>query len=86
MSEAATPPDDIATLAKGGRTNFIGFWLRLAARIPFLFIAGRVYGAEALGRMAYAILIIEFAAQIATALELTLSALFARVEAEKIKS
>jgi O-antigen/teichoic acid export membrane protein len=67
LSEAsATPPDDIAALAKGGRTNFIGFWLRLAARIPFLFIAGRIYGAEALGRMAYAILIIEFAAQIAT--------------------
>jgi O-antigen/teichoic acid export membrane protein len=66
LSAANTPPDDIATLAKGGRTNFIGFWLRLAARIPFLFIAGRVYGPDALGRMAYAILIVEFAAQIAT--------------------
>jgi O-antigen/teichoic acid export membrane protein len=63
---AAPPPDDIAALAKGGRTNFFGFWLRLAARIPFLFIAGRVYGPEELGRMAYAILIVEFAAQIAT--------------------
>jgi len=31
---------DIAALAKGGRTNFFGFLLRLAARIPFLFIAG----------------------------------------------
>jgi O-antigen/teichoic acid export membrane protein len=64
-----TPPgagEDIAALAKGGRTNFFGFLLRLAARLPFLFIAGRIYGAEALGRFAYAVLVVEFAAQIAT--------------------
>lgn len=58
--------DDIAALAKGGRTNVFGFLLRLAARIPFLFIAGRLYGAEALGRFAYAILIVELIAQLAT--------------------
>ncbi len=58
--------EDIAALAKGGRTNVFGFLLRLAARLPFLFIAGRIYGAEALGRFAYAILIVEFAAQLAT--------------------
>ncbi len=28
---------DIQALAKGGRTNFFGFLLRLAARLPFLF-------------------------------------------------
>ena len=44
---------DIAALARGGRTNIFGFLLRLAARLPFLFIAGRVYGAEALGRFAF---------------------------------
>ena len=58
--------EDIAALAKGGRTNIFGFLLRLAARLPFLFIAGRMYGPEALGRFAYAILIVEFAAQLAT--------------------
>jgi O-antigen/teichoic acid export membrane protein len=58
--------NDIAQLAQGGRTNVIGFLLRLAGRIPFLIIGGRMYGAVALGRMAYAVLIIEFAAQIAT--------------------
>jgi O-antigen/teichoic acid export membrane protein len=68
---AATSPNveadkDIAALAKGGRTNFFGFLLRLAARLPFLFVAGRYYGPEALGRFAYAILIVEFAAQLAT--------------------
>jgi len=58
--------DDIKALAKGGRTNFFGFLLRLAARLPFLFIAGRWYGAEALGRFAYAVIIVEFAATLAT--------------------
>jgi len=62
----ATGPGDIAALAKGGRTNFFGFLLRLAARLPFLFIAGRWYGADALGRFAYATIIVEFAGQLAT--------------------
>ena len=66
MSAAAPGNEDLAALAKGGRTNFLGFLLRLAARLPFLFVAGRIYGAEALGRFAYAILVVEFAAQIAT--------------------
>jgi O-antigen/teichoic acid export membrane protein len=57
---------DLAALARGGRINFFGFVLRLLARLPFLFIAGRMYGAEQLGRFAYAVLILEFAAQLAT--------------------
>ncbi|WP_420822788.1 lipopolysaccharide biosynthesis protein [Sphingomonas mesophila] len=57
---------DLAALARGGRINFFGFLLRLLARLPFLFIAGRMYGPEALGRFAYAVLIVEFAAQLAT--------------------
>jgi O-antigen/teichoic acid export membrane protein len=67
LTEVAAPPSaDLAALARGGRINFVGFVLRLAARLPFLFIAGRVYGAAALGRFAYAILVVEFAAQLAT--------------------
>jgi O-antigen/teichoic acid export membrane protein len=66
MGVSEAPASDIADLAKGGRTNMLGFLLRLAARIPFLFIAGRLYGPAALGRFAYAILVIEFAAQLAT--------------------
>ena len=62
----ACGPHDIETLAKGGRTNVLGFLLRLAARLPFLFIAGRWYGAAALGRFAYATIIVEFAGQLAT--------------------
>ncbi|MBA3896424.1 MAG: lipopolysaccharide biosynthesis protein [Sphingomonadaceae bacterium] len=65
-ASAATADDDIAQLARGGRTSFFGFLIRLAARLPFLFIAGRWYGAEALGRFAYATIVVEFAAQLAT--------------------
>ena len=57
---------DTAALAKGGRQNFIGFLLRLAARIPFLLIAGRLYGADALGRFASALVVVELAAQLAS--------------------
>ncbi|MBI1404106.1 MAG: lipopolysaccharide biosynthesis protein [Porphyrobacter sp.] len=54
--------DDLATLAKGGRTNTMGFVVRLVARIPFLVIATRLYGAEALGRFASALVLIEIVA------------------------
>jgi O-antigen/teichoic acid export membrane protein len=55
----------MATLARGGRLNIFGFVLRLAGMVPFLFIGGRIYGPSALGRFAYAVLTVEFAAQIA---------------------
>ena len=61
-----TPNADIAALAKGGRTNFFGFLLRLAARLPFLFIAGRLYGPAALGRFASALVAVELAGQFCT--------------------
>ena len=55
----------MATLARGGRLNVFGFVLRLAGMAPFLFIGGRIYGPAALGRFAYAVLTVEFAAQVA---------------------
>ncbi|MBD8678081.1 lipopolysaccharide biosynthesis protein [Sphingomonas sp. CFBP 13720] len=66
MTDAPSPDDDIAALAKGGRTNIFGFVLRLVARLPFLFIAGRVYGPEIVGRFALAVLVVELAALVAT--------------------
>ena len=62
MTETAA----IDTLAKGGRTNIAGFALRLLARIPFLFIAGRLYGPELVGRFALAVVVVELAALLAT--------------------
>lgn len=61
-----TADEDTAALAKGGRQNFAGFLLRLAARIPFLFIAGRLYGAESLGRFASALVVVELCAMLAS--------------------
>lgn len=55
-----------AALARGGRTNFTGFLLRLMARFPFLILAARLYGAEDLGRFAYATMVVELAAALAT--------------------
>jgi O-antigen/teichoic acid export membrane protein len=60
------PADDLAVLAKGGRTNIGGFALRLVARLPFLFVAGRLYGPDAVGRFALAVVVVELAALIAT--------------------
>jgi O-antigen/teichoic acid export membrane protein len=66
VNEAGNSKDDLQALAEGGRTNIFGFLLRLLARIPFLVIAGRFYGPEALGRFAYALLVVELAAQFCT--------------------
>ena len=66
ITAPAAPSDKIATLAKGGRTNVFGFILRLAARVPFLFVAGRLYGAATVGRFALAVVAIELAALLAT--------------------
>lgn len=52
----------MAALAKGGRTNVMGFLLRLLARLPFLFIAARFYGADAMGRFASALVVVELVA------------------------
>lgn len=57
---------DINALAKGGRTNMLGFLFRLVARLPFLFIAGRAYGPDIVGRYAIAVLVLEVAALLAT--------------------
>jgi O-antigen/teichoic acid export membrane protein len=64
-ADTGAPDADMATLARGGRLNVFGFVLRLAGMVPFLFIGGRIYGPAALGRFAYAVLVVEFAAQVA---------------------
>jgi len=71
LSEAgtgsATPEedrDDMNALVKGGRTNTLGFVLRLLGGIPFLFIGYRLYGVEEMGRFASAVVVIELFALI----------------------
>ena len=65
VADTATPAD-IGALARGGRTNIGGFAIRLIARMPFLFVAGRLYGPDAVGRYALAVVVIELGALIAT--------------------
>ena len=60
------PGGDLVALAKGGQTNFFGFLLRLAGRLPVLFIGGRLYGAAELGRFASALVVVELVAMICT--------------------
>lgn len=66
MTATGGGSEDLNALARGGRTNIIGFFIRLAGRMPFLFIAGRIYGPELTGRFALTVLVIEVAALIAT--------------------
>ena len=65
-SDAEQAPAAAASLARGGRTNFAGFLLRLAARFPFLVLAARLYGPGELGEFAYAVMVVEFVAALAT--------------------
>jgi len=60
------PGGDLAALAKGGRTNFVGFLLRLVASLPFLLIAGRAFGPAAVGRYASALVVVELIAMVCT--------------------
>ena len=65
VTPPVTPADgreDMEALAKGGKTNILGFLLRLLARLPFLFIAGRLYGEDAVGRFASALVVVELVA------------------------
>lgn len=66
MTATADGTDDIAALAKGGRTNIAGFILRLVARLPFLYIAGRIYGPDIVGRFAVLVVVVELAALLST--------------------
>ncbi len=61
---AADNGDDMTTLVKGGRTNTLGFVIRLIGGIPFLFIGYRLYGVEEMGRFASAVVVVELFALI----------------------
>ena len=60
------PGGDLATLARGGQANFVGFLLRLVARLPFLYIASHYFGAAALGRFVSALVVVELIAMLCT--------------------
>ena len=56
--------EDMNALVKGGRTNTLGFVIRLLGGIPFLFIGFRLYGVDEMGRFASAVVVVELFALI----------------------
>ncbi len=61
---AAADREDMNALVKGGRTNTLGFVLRLIGGIPFLFIGYQLYGTQEMGRFASAVVVVELFALI----------------------
>ena len=61
----ASGPTSPRSRAAGGPTSSASCCVSLA-RLPFLFIAGGCTAPEALGRFAFAVLVVEFAARLAT--------------------
>ena len=63
---AASDPDreDMAALVKGGRTNTLGFLIRLVGGIPFLLVGYQLYGVDEMGRFASAVVVVELFALI----------------------
>lgn len=61
---AAQHSEDMNALVKGGRTNTLGFLIRLIGGIPFLFLGYRLYGTDEMGRFASAVVVVELFALI----------------------
>ena len=59
MAKTLTEETNRNDIAKGAGANLAGFILRLGARIPFLFVAGRLYGPESFGRYVFAVTYVE---------------------------
>lgn len=60
-----TAEQDASDLARGAGVNYLGFVVRLGARIPFLFLAGLLYGEAVFGEFTFGITVAETAAALA---------------------
>lgn len=61
-----TPEKDAQDLARGAGVNYAGYIARLGSRIPFIFLAGLLYGEARFGAFTFAISIAETAGALAT--------------------
>ena len=60
MNNAAeVTQDNKKDIAKGAGANFGGFLIRLGARVPFLLLAGHLYGAGVFGQFVFAVTYVE---------------------------
>lgn len=67
--KSSTPPrttadQDTGDLARGAGVNYLGYVARLGSRVPFLFLAGLLYGEAAFGVYTFGITLVETAAAI----------------------
>ena len=60
-----TTETDTHDLARGAGVNYLGFVARLGARVPFLILAGLLYGAARFGEYTFSITLVETAAALA---------------------
>ncbi|MFC7050733.1 oligosaccharide flippase family protein [Emcibacter nanhaiensis] len=58
-SAAEVTQDNKKDIAKGAGANFGGFLIRLGARVPFLLLAGHLYGAGIFGQYVFAVTYVE---------------------------
>lgn len=56
--------EDTADLARGAGVNYLGFVARLGSRVPFLFLAGRLYGESLFGTYTFVTTVAETVAAI----------------------
>jgi O-antigen/teichoic acid export membrane protein len=61
-----TPETDARDLARGAGVNYAGYVARLGSRIPFMFLAGLLYGEVRFGVFTFAISVVEVAGALAT--------------------
>lgn len=50
---------DIRDIVRGAGANILGFLVRFGTRLPFIFLAGLLYGAAAFGRYTFVVAIVE---------------------------
>lgn len=63
-SGRTTAEQDAGDLARGAGVNYLGYIARLGSRVPFLFLAGLLYGEAAFGVYTFGIALVETAAAV----------------------
>jgi len=61
-----TPEADTRDIARGAGVNYVGYIARLGSRVPFIFLAGLLYGEARFGVFTFALTVVETSAALAT--------------------
>lgn len=63
---STTRETDTRDIARGAGVNYAGYLARLGSRVPFMFLAGLLYGEALFGAYTFALTVVETAAALAT--------------------